>query len=141
MDVQLVCRDDGHRNCRSTHELGAFSNSGSLLFVDRVLSAQCGDILTGIDHLHPSIHSLSGNLASDDPRPDQLALLGNHPDGVCDTHRDVGLHMCSTMGAVGHVCGVGAMDGGRCCGGFSHSFSIIHLVSPSSENGTCKNPC
>lgn len=50
-------------------------------------------------------------MASDDPGPDQLAFLGYDPHGVCDTHRDVDLHLCSTLGVLGDYCSMGPMDG------------------------------
>lgn len=128
MDDQMVCSDNGHRNCRGIDELGAFPHPGPLLPVHCLLPAQPGDLLAGVDHLHPEIHLVSGNLASHDPRPNKFALLGHDSHGVRDNYRDVGFDLCSAVGSLGHVCCVGTMDGGCHCSSLGHSFSLIRFV-------------
>lgn len=134
MDDQLVRSDNGHRNRRSIDGLGAFSHPSSLLSVHCLLSTQRGDILVGVDHLHPTIYPVSRNLASHDPRPDQLPLPGHGPHGVRNAHRDVGLDLCSAMGSLGHVGCMGTMDDGCHCGSLGHSFSLLRVVCSSPLN-------
>lgn len=82
----MVCRDDGHRHCFGSADLNPLPYSSSLLLIDHVLHFEYDLGRSGHDDFDSSVHIISGDLERNDQRPSELALLGHHPDGVCNTH-------------------------------------------------------
>lgn len=127
----MVRGDDGHGHCCRVDELHTVSHAGALLPLDCFLLAECGHLRAGLHHFHPTIHPVSRDMASDDPGPNQFAVSRNNPYGIRHAHRDVDLHLCSTLGPVDHLVRVGNVDGGRSCSSVGDSLTVIHPVSRS----------
>lgn len=127
----MVRGDDGHGHRCRVDELYTFSHARALLSLDCFLFFECRHLRTGLHHLHPAILSVSRDLESDDPGPYQLAVSGNHPHGLCHAHRDVGFHLCSALGPMGHLVRVGDVDCGCGCGSIGDSLAVLHPVSTS----------
>ena len=125
----MVRRDDGNRHCLSADDIGTFSHPSLVLLVDRVLRAQRDTLHSRVDYIYPSIHLVSGDMERDDPRPSQLPIPRHHPDGVRDTHRDVGVYLRAALGRMGQNFRLGFVDGGCCRSGICDTVAIFYLVS------------
>lgn len=134
---QMVRSDDGHRHCWRVDELHTVSHASAILSLDCFLLAECCHFRIGFYHLDPAILAVSRGLESDDPGPNELAVFGNRPHGACNTHRDVGSHLCSSLGSLGHLVRVGNVDGRRGCSSICDFLPVIHPVSQYSLDLDC----
>ena len=107
----MVRSDNGHGHRCSSHELRAILLPNTVLSVNRFLPIKHGHFHTGRARLDRAIHLVPRDLAGDDPRPDQLALLGDDSNGIRNADRNVGVYLRSALGRVGDVVCVGIVDG------------------------------
>lgn len=82
----MVRGDYGHWYCFGVDDINPFRYSSALLLVNCLLPTQYPAIRSSFHRFFPPIHLISRNMECDDPRPNQFALLGDNPDGLCYTH-------------------------------------------------------
>jgi hypothetical protein len=131
---QMVRRDDGHRDRLSANELSSFSYTCFSLLINCLFCSKCRRLRTSLCDVGSAIHTISRDLASHDPRSDKLIVPGNGTHGIRDTYRDVGFHLCSTLGRMGDVLRVGFVDGGRGGGCLGDPFPVISSVGQPLQN-------
>lgn len=124
----MVRRHYGHRDRLGLDELDSLSYTSSALSINRLLRAKRRHLCASLGHVDSAIHIISRDLAGHDPGSNKFVVSGNGTHGLRDTHRYVGLGLCSALGRMGRVLCVGFVDGGRGGRRLGDPFPLIHSV-------------